>query len=67
VAGARGLAHVGLAVERTNHGARRLYERRGYVEWSHGEVVDDWDELANDGTVLAHHREICAYLVLQRT
>ena len=65
VAGARGLAHVGLAVERTNHGARRLYERRGYVEWAHGDVIDDWDEVANDGTVLAHHHEVCAYLVLQ--
>lgn len=61
----RGASRVGIAVERTNQGARRLYERHAYVEWDHGDVIDDWDEVANDGTVLAHHHEVCAYLVLE--
>jgi GNAT superfamily N-acetyltransferase len=58
----QGGTRVGLAVEHGNP-ARRLYERAGYVDWGHGDVVDDWDEVANDGTVVASHHEVCGYLV----
>jgi ribosomal protein S18 acetylase RimI-like enzyme len=64
VARARGAASIGLAVERSNHDARRLYEAHGYVEWPHGDVIDDWDEFADDGTCIAHHHDVCAYLIL---
>ncbi|MBI2709354.1 MAG: GNAT family N-acetyltransferase [Actinobacteria bacterium] len=59
----RGATIVGLAVEHTNS-ARQLYERRGYRAWDHGDVVDEWSELANDGTVTARHRDVCDYLLL---
>lgn len=38
----RGASRVYLGVEPDNTGARRLYERLGYVEWSHGVVPTGW-------------------------
>ena len=56
---------LGLAVELSNVNARRLYERYGFIDWGRGEVVDDWEELADDGTVLVGHHDVCTYLVLE--
>ncbi|MBW3547833.1 MAG: GNAT family N-acetyltransferase [Actinobacteria bacterium] len=38
----RGAGRVLLGVEGANRGARRLYERLGYVEWEHGIVPTCW-------------------------
>ncbi|MBW3645551.1 MAG: GNAT family N-acetyltransferase [Actinobacteria bacterium] len=37
-----GAVRVLLGVEGANRGARRLYERLGYVEWEHGIVPTCW-------------------------
>jgi GNAT superfamily N-acetyltransferase len=41
---ARQLGHerIALGVGLVNSGARRLYERLGYVDWGHGTVVGTW-------------------------
>ncbi len=64
VAEQRGSSLLGLAVELSNVNARRLYERHGFVDWGHGEVVDEWEERADDGTVLIAHHDVCTYLIL---
>ncbi|WP_328994873.1 GNAT family N-acetyltransferase [Kribbella sp. NBC_01245] len=46
---------IGLAVEPGNARARRLYERLGYAE--KGEVIDEWTEQADDGTILESHAD----------
>jgi GNAT superfamily N-acetyltransferase len=65
VAERRGASIAGLAVELSNVNARRLYERHGFVEWDHGEVIDDWEELDEDGKVVVRHHDVCAYFVLE--
>lgn len=45
----RDAGHATLMVEKTNEGAIRLYERRGYVRT--GESVETWTEPAADGTM----------------
>jgi len=57
-----GYWRVGLGVGVANHGARRLYERLGYVEWSHGLVDVVWEERAPDGTPVPAS-ETCHWLV----
>ena len=38
---------LGVGVD--NPGARRLYERLGYVDWGHGTIVGTWLERDHDG------------------
>jgi RimJ/RimL family protein N-acetyltransferase len=60
VASERGDKQVGIGVEITNTGARRLYERLGYEPW--GDVIDEWNEVDADGNVTAEHHDPCVYL-----
>jgi GNAT superfamily N-acetyltransferase len=53
----RGRTHIALGVTGTNAAARRLYTRRGYVEWEFGEVnamVIEYDE--NGGRTFSTER-----------
>lgn len=58
-----GLEQIGLAVGPDNVGARRLYERLGYQEWTAGQVIDEWTEKDADGNVIEEHRDPCDYLL----
>ena len=58
-----GVTQLGLAVGPDNVGARRLYERLGYREWTQGQVVDEWIEKDADGNVIELHQDPCDYLV----
>jgi len=48
---------VGLAVEETNRGALRLYERLGYTRWEDRVIIDRWRELREDGSEVEHANE----------
>ena len=58
-----GARWMGLAVAPDNVGALRLYARLGYRDWGHGDVVDEWTERDEHGSVVAEHRTPCRYLV----
>lgn len=61
LAAGQGSASMGLAVEPSNPGARRLYERLGYVLWGHGQVIDEWVEPRDEGDFV--DRDRCDYLI----
>src|SRR4029453_11916210 len=49
-AAARRLGHdrIALGVGLDNPGARRLYERLGYIDWGHGHTITSWRERRPD-------------------
>ncbi|HEV2768232.1 MAG TPA: GNAT family N-acetyltransferase [Acidimicrobiales bacterium] len=53
----RGAGRVLLGVEGANRGARRLYERLGYVEWGHGTVPTGW-MIERDGRHVLYRTEV---------
>jgi GNAT superfamily N-acetyltransferase len=57
-----GYGRVCLGAGVTNHGARRLYQRLGYVDWGHGLVAVVWDEPGPDGATV-RAGETCHWLV----
>jgi hypothetical protein len=59
---AAGAVMIGLAVEVSNHGARRLYQRLGYHDWGQGIVIDHWEETDAAGAVLKRNADPCHYL-----
>lgn len=62
-----GHRQIGLAADpEANTGARRLYERLGYVLWDGGMVIDRWTELLDDQNTVEHAGE-CAYLIKSLT
>jgi RimJ/RimL family protein N-acetyltransferase len=61
IAAERGDEQVGIGVEITNTGARRLYERLGYEPW--GDVIDEWAEVDAAGNPTVVHHDPCVYLV----
>ena len=58
----RGAPVLGLAVEAGNRGARRLYERLGFVPWEHGLVIDRWTQKDDSGRPVREHADECLYL-----
>lgn len=52
---------LGVAVELSNPGALRLYERLGYELWTEG-VVDRWSERNEEGVPTVEHADDCLYL-----
>jgi GNAT superfamily N-acetyltransferase len=57
-----GYGQVCLGAGVTNHGARRLYQRLGYIDWGHGLVAVVWDEPSPHGG-LVRAGETCHWLV----
>jgi ribosomal protein S18 acetylase RimI-like enzyme len=46
----QGCTRIGLEVASTdNPGAKRLYERLGYVDWGHGEYQTSWEYIDANG------------------
>lgn len=58
----RGDRMVGLAVDHDNPEARRLYERLGWELVPDLEIVDEWDDITEDGPG-EHYADPCSYLV----
>lgn len=58
-----GREYVGLGVGLDNPAARRLYERLGYVEWTGGQLLDEWTEKDANGKIVRTHHDPCTYLL----
>ena len=54
----QGFYFAGLCVGINNEGARRLYERHGYFDWSRGVFDSHWTQLLPDGTSEARSHEV---------
>lgn len=53
---------IGVAVEASNPGALRLYERLHYERWTEG-IVDRWTERNEEGVSIREHADECLYLM----